>query len=73
MQAFSVTESIETIIDQIVEEDITTVKVNEDEAEADKSGSGPCGLGKMCDVGLLKCGNDTLYQRKFTQHNVYLC
>ena len=57
MQARSVTESIETRIDQFIEEDIATIKVDEDEAEAAKSGSGPCGLEKSCDVGLLQCGN----------------
>jgi len=57
MKALSVTESIETRIDQVIEEEITTIKVDEDEAEAAKSGSGPCGLEKSCDVGLLQCGN----------------
>ena len=57
MQALSVTESIETRIYQVMEEEITTIKLNKDDAEAEKSGSGPCDLEKLCDVGLLKCGN----------------
>ena len=57
MQALSVTESIETRIDQVVEEEITTVKVDRDEAESDNSGSGPCGFEKSCDVGILQCVN----------------
>ena len=57
MQALSVTDSIETRIDQVMEKEIKKIKVDEDEAEAEKSGSGPCGLEKSCDVGLLQCGN----------------
>ena len=57
MQAFSVMESIETRIYQVMEEENTTIKVDEDEAKAEKSVSGPCGLEKSCDVGFLQCGN----------------
>ena len=49
IKAFSVTESIETRIYQIMEEEITTNKVYK--VEADNSGSGPCGLEKSCDGG----------------------
>ena len=57
IQALTVTDSIETRIDQVMEKEIKKIKVDEDEAEAEKSGSGPCDLEKLCDVGLLKCGN----------------